>query len=246
MAGTNGPDRMTEQTHWRLALMFDASDGNLATLEERMTDSATAIRVASAPHPVRFGIADRHSDLIGTTEISEAVSHWRSVDGAIEVTVRNDQASDLSALCDALKSLLADLACSMLEVTAGPIFPMVPTRTGNAFLSLAFRRFPGTTSRQFRDWWRQQHSQIAIPVLSPQLLAYEQVHVDQAASRAAASAMGVPFVAYDAYDNLSWADREAFLLSCTHDLEGMARVRQDEVGRIDDTSRRHSLMREIG
>jgi hypothetical protein len=236
---------MIEQTHWRLALMFDASD--LASLEERLKRAAQAIRADAAPNPVRLGIADRHPDLAGAEVINDAVSHWRSVDGALEVTVRNDQASDLPALCAAMRPLLADLInWSTVEVMAGPVFPMVPTGHGKAFLSLAFRRFPGTTSQQFRDWWLMQHSQIAIPVLSPQLLAYEQVHVDQAASRSAANAIGVPHVDYDAYDNLTWDDRTAFLESCTQDLDGMARIRQDEIGRIDDTSRRHALMREIG
>ena len=60
---------MIEQTHWRLALMFDASDNNLAGLQERMKKSAEAIRTVAYPQPVRLGIADRHPDLIGTEEI---------------------------------------------------------------------------------------------------------------------------------------------------------------------------------
>jgi hypothetical protein len=238
---------MIDQTHWRLALMFDASDGNLVSLEAALKRAAKAIRAAAGPNPVRLGIADHHPELSGATEINDAVSHWRSVDGALEVTVRNNQAKDLPAICAAMRPLLANLVnWSTVEVMAGPVFPMVPTRDGNAFLSLAFRRFPGTTSQQFRDWWLKQHSQIAIPVLSPQLLAYEQVHVDQAASRSAANAISVRYVEYDAYDNLTWDDRHAFLESCTQDLDGMGRVRQDEVGRIDDTSRRHALMSDIG
>jgi hypothetical protein len=145
-----------------------------------------------------------------------------------------------------LRPLLAEFAdLASVEVMAGPIFSMLPARPGNAFLSLAFRRCPGTTSQQFREWWLQQHSRIAIAALGPGLLAYDQVHVDQAASKSAANALDVPYVEYDAYDNLTWRDHHAFLESCTQDLEGMARIRADEIGRIDDTSRRHSLMREI-
>ena len=60
---------MIEQTHWRLAVMFEASDNNLVSLEERMKKSADAIWANAYPHPVRFGIADRHPNLIGTDEI---------------------------------------------------------------------------------------------------------------------------------------------------------------------------------
>jgi hypothetical protein len=90
-----------------------------------------------------------------------------------------------------------------------------------------------------------QHSRIATPVLEPELLAYDQVHVDHAVSQSVAAAFGVPYVEYDAYDNLTWQDRRAFVNSCTKDLEGMARIAADEVGRIDNSSRRHALMREI-
>jgi hypothetical protein len=233
------------QTQWRLALMFDAPGGDLPRLEERLKHSARAIRTAAAPNPVRIGIADHHPDLLAATDISDAVSHWRTVDGALEITVPNESADDLPRICRTLRPILADTPdWSRLEAMAGPVYPMVPARNGNAFISLAFRRFPGRTVQQFRDWWRNQHSQIAIPVLRPQLLAYDQVHVERDASRAAADALGVPACDYDAYDNLTWEDRHAFLDSCTQDPDGMARIRADEIGNIDDTTRRHSLMRE--
>lgn len=237
---------MTEQTHWRLALMFNAVDGDLARLEAGMKQARDPIRAAAGPHPVRMGIADRHPDLVAPDEIFNRMAHWRLVDGALEVTVANDRVADLPAICRALRPALAECAdLSTVEIMAGPIFPMVPTRQGDAFLSLAFRRYPGTTSQDFRQWWLEQHSRIATPVLEPELLAYEQVHVEPAASKSAADAFGAPYVEYDAYDNLTWHDRRAFLQSCTKDLEGMARIEADEVGRIDDYSRRHSLMREI-
>jgi EthD domain-containing protein len=237
---------MNMQTQWRLALMFDAPGGDLARLEELLKHAAKAVCTAATPNPVRIGIADHHPDLLAATDIRDAVSHWRTVDGALEVTVPNERANDLPQICRTLRPLLADiLDWSRLEAMAGPIFPMVPDRKGNAFISLAFRRSPGRTVQQFRDWWRKQHSQIAIPVLSPQLLAYDQVHVEQAASCAAADVLGVPYSDYDAYDNLTWGDRHAFLESCTQDPDGMARIRADEIGNIDDTTRRHSLMREL-
>lgn len=223
-------------TQWRLALMFDALGNNLAALEENLKRVGDAIRTAARANPVRLGVADRHPDL---------VSGARSVDGAVEVTFANARLEEIVAISRALRPLVAGLAeLSSIEIMTGPMFSMVPVRQGGTFLSLAFRRFPGTTSRQFRDWWFNQHSQVAIPVLGPGLLAYDQVHVEQAASEAAAEAFGVPAVEYDAYDNLTWADRYAFLHSCS-DTEGMATIAQDEVGRIDDPSRRSALMYEV-
>jgi len=233
---------MSTQTHWRLAMMFDAPGGDIAAMEKGMVGASEVTREAAASHPVRLGVTDTLPEGFAT----EILSNWRSVDGALEVTIPNDRAGDAPAICRALKPLLeqfTDLAT--LEVMAGPIFYMLPVRHGTAFISLNFRRLPGRTSQQFRDWWRVPHAAMAIPVLSPQLLAYDQVHVDQAASRAAAEALGVPYVEYDAYDNLTWADRAAFVESCTQDLEGMARVREDEMTNIDDTSRRYALMREL-
>jgi hypothetical protein len=237
---------MSKQTHWRLALMFNAPDGDLAGLEVGMEKAKGAIRTAAAPHPVRLGIADRDPDLYAGDDVFDAVADWRPVEGAVEVTVANDSVGNLAEISRSLQPLLAEFAdLSTVEIMAGPIFPMVPDRQGTAFLSLAFRRYPGTTSQEFQNWWMNQHSRIATPVLEPELLAYDQVHVDQAASQSAAEAFGVPYVEYDAYDNLTWQDRRAFVNSCTKDLEGMARIAADEIGRIDNSSRRHALMREI-
>jgi len=129
-------------------------------------------------------------------------------------------------------------------VMAGPMFHMVPPGEGDAFLSLAFKRYPGTTSESFRSWWHDQHAKVAIPVLGSAMLAYDQIHVDPDVTEALAEAVGVALVTYDAYDNLTWADRYGFLDSIG-DLQGMARIKEDEIERIDDSSRRHALMRRI-
>ena len=141
----------------------------------------------------------------------------------------------------------ADLAePGSVEVMTGAMHYMVPVREGGVFLSLSFRRGKGTTVEQFRGWWYSQHAPLCIPILGPGLLAYDQVHVDEQASRAAADALGVAFVDNDAYDNLTWSDHASYVQSTTGDPEGMGRIAEDEVGRIDNTTRRHALMREIG
>ncbi len=121
---------------------------------------------------------------------------------------------------------------------------MVPVTDGDAFLSLAFRRYPGTTVEQFRQWWYSQHAPLCIPILGEEMLGYDQVHVDPEMTRKAAEALSVPFVDYDAYDNLTFHSQEGFLKACS-DETGMALIAQDEEGRIDNTSRRHALMRRL-
>jgi hypothetical protein len=85
---------------------------------------------------------------------------------------------------------------------------------------------------------------MAIPVLGPGLYAYDQVHVDMVVTAQAAAAFGVPAVEYDAYDNLTWADRYGFLDSCS-DTAGMAELSRDEIGFIGVGTRRHALMSEL-
>ncbi|MBV1687891.1 EthD domain-containing protein [Novosphingobium sp. G106] len=233
---SGGFERIAVPDYWRLALMFDARGGDIPALEEGLKRVGDPIRAAAQAMPLRIGVADLHPDL---------VTGGRRVDGAVEATFAETQLTEVPAFVAGLRPLLEKLAePSSLEIMIGPMFSMVPVRQGGTVLSLAFRRFPGTTSQKFREWWFNQHSKIAIPVLGEGLLAYDQVHVDQTASDEAAAAFGVSPVEYDAYDNLTWADRFAFLHSCS-DAEGMATIARDEVGRIDDPSRRAALMYEV-
>lgn len=233
------------QTHWRLAFMFDARGGDVESLAAVLGHEAPAIEAAARGHAVRKGVAIRAPE-VDEPEGAHDVASWRHVDGAIEVTIANERAQDVAAICRAMKHVLDRVAePGSVEVMTGAMHYMVPVRPGDTFLSLAFRRYPGTSVQQFRKWWHDQHAPIAIPVLTNELLlAYDQVHVDEAASRAAAEAAEVAYVEYDAYDNLTFASQAAFLQACS-DADGMARVAEDEVGRIDNSSRRHALMREI-
>ncbi len=229
---------------WRMAFMFDALNGDLATLEQALKNAAGDIRKAAEDAPVRIGVADRHPDL-ETSHSDYETGDWRKVDGAIEITLRSDAVNKSSEISAALTPILQTLCIpATIEVMAGPVFSIVPVREGGAFLSLAFKRYPGTTSTEFRNWWLRQHSGLAVDVLGPGLLAYDQVHVDQDVSAGIAAALGVAPCAYDAYDNLTWTDRKAFLHSCS-DADAMARVYEDEIGRIDNGTRRSSLMRDI-
>ena len=236
---------MAVQTHWRLAVMFDAPGHDIAALEAALTAASDAIRAAAGGYPVRIGVDDGRT-VASDREDDYDLAAWRGVDGAFEVTLPNANRGAIPDICRALSQVLGGLAePGSIEVMTGAMHHMVPVRSGGAFLSLSFRRFPGTSEQQFRDWWLLQHSQVAIPVLGEDMLAYDQVHVDQPASRAAADAFGVPYVEYDAYDNLTYQDYAGFLRSVA-DVAGMNTIAEDEIGRIDNTSRRHSFMREVG
>lgn len=230
--------------YWRLAVIFDAPGGDRDRLARNLVNADAAIRAAARGAAVRFGIGEHWQNDVAAE--GHDFSGWRTNDGAVEVTVGAAQADELPAIAAALRPALApiiDLASA--EIMAGPVYAMVPARLGECVLSLSFRRDPDTTKQEFSRWWYYQHSAVAIPVLGRLLLGYDQVHCDDAMIEAVSSAFGVPAAYYDAYDNLTWASYQAFVES-TSDPEGGRRIGEDEIGRIDNSSRRHAIMRVLG
>jgi EthD domain len=237
---------MSTQTHWRLAIMFNAAAADMDALEANLVKDTKAIANAASGNAIRIGVRIIDDEEPAGNAASHDTASWRTVDGAIEISIPNGQENSAPAICMAIRPIIEGLAePGTIEVMAGAMFHMVPVRTGGTFLSLAFRRYPGTSVAQFRDWWHDQHAPIAIPVLTDEhLLAYDQVHVDETISRASADALGVAFCEYDAYDNLTFESASGFVAACS-DAEGMALIAEDEVGRIDNETRRHALMREL-
>lgn len=224
--------------------MFDVPGHDLDELTKALVCSGEAIRTAAAGHPVRMGVADRHADL-GEWAMRDDNKGWADVDGTIEITIASDRKHDIPGICGALRPVMEGFCNpATVHVMTGLMHHMVPVRTGNTFLSLAFRRDPAITSVQFQDWWYNRHSKVAIPVLGDGLFAYDQVHVEQSLSRAAAEAFGSDYVEYDAYDNLTWADRYGYLHSISDDA-AMVPVYADEVGKIDPIGKRSAIMTEI-
>lgn len=233
------------QTHWRLAFMFDAPSGDVDGLAERLSDARKRIEVAAMGNVVRMGVAFHEAQDLDV-EAAHAMRDWRTANGAVEISIANGGEGAVPGICKAMRPILDGLAePDSVDVMTGAMHHMVPVREGRVFLSLSFRRGKGTSVDEFRKWWYSQHAPLCIPILGPGLLAYDQVHVDEQASRAAADALGVAFVDNDAYDNLTWSDRAANVESTSGDPEGMGLIAEDEVGRIDNTTRRHGLMREI-
>lgn len=230
---------------WRLAFILNARDGDVDALEHGLGACAAEIHGLAGGAEVRLGIVDRHPDLASGVPGEYDDTSWRTTDASIELTLPPSRVGEISRIARSLREIVLQLAApGSVEVMAGPMFPMVPQRDGDTILSLAFSRYPGTTSQQFRDWWRFQHAGVAIPVLGPGLLAYDQVHVDHAVTKALAKDFGGNAYEYDAYDNLTWASPQDYLHSLS-DAEGMARIFADEVERIDNRTRRHAMLRRI-
>jgi hypothetical protein len=228
-----------------MAFMFDARDKDPVALERGLIEAMPQLISHAVGARVRVGVADHHPDLHAAADTDYDIAGWRTVDGAVEITLPESALGTLHQLALALRDSIEPLAQPRsLQVMAGPMFSMVPSRDGDCFLSLAFRRDPGITTQQFQDWWRLQHSTIAIPVMGPGMLAYDQVHLDQTINQSLADSIGIARATYDAYDNLTWATRAGYLTS-TSDAPAMAVIFQDEVGRIDNASRRHALMRRL-
>ena len=230
--------------YWRAAFMFDAPDGDREALARNLCRVEASLRGVVARGSVRFGVAEHF--LAVAEEGAHDYRGWRKNDGAIEVTVAAVDADQLPQNAKALRDLLQSfIDVASVEAMAGPVYFMVPPRLGTTFLSLSFKRDPATTRAEFGLWWFNRHASVAIPVLGPLLLAYDQVHCNDAMTDAVSKAFGVPVVYYDAYDNLTWADWPSFQRS-TADPIGGRRILRDEVGRIDNCTRRHGLMRTLG
>lgn len=231
------------QTHWRLTFMFDARGGDVDALVLALRREGPSIDAAASGHDVRKGVAIR-GPVAG--EASQGGPGYRTVDGAIEVTLPNVEVSAVPGICRSMGAVLERIAApGTIEVMTGAMHPMVPVRRGPIFLSLSFRRFPDQSVAQFREWWHDRHAPMAIPVLTETLLlAYDQVHVDHAASHVAADALGVASSLYDAYDNLTFESPATFEEACS-DAAGMARLSEDEANWIDNSSRRYALMCEV-
>src|SRR5579863_2137246 len=93
-----GEDLM--QTHWRLAFMFDAVDGDLDRLTESLVAARDAILAATSGHHVRVGILIPAEDG-NQGSAAHAAAVWRPVDGAIEVTIANGGEPAIPGICRA-------------------------------------------------------------------------------------------------------------------------------------------------
>jgi hypothetical protein len=229
-------------SHWRLAFMLDSASGDPAALAKALADMAIWFGEISPPRAeIRIGALNAPLELPppdpGTPR------RFETVDAAIEITIEAAQNDALVDLAGRIGEAVRPIVTRGAAMT-GPMHRMVPPRDGNAILSLAFQRAPGTTSAEFQRWWRYQHAELCVPLMSPELLAYDQVHLDHARSRAVAAAAGFVDRNYDAYDNLTWADAQSQGPSVSDPAISQL-ILEDEIGHIDHATYRGNLLEQI-
>jgi hypothetical protein len=234
---------MTDKaSHWRLAFMLDSASGDPAALGQDLAEMAVWLGEIAPPR-AQIRIAALKAPIAPPPPDPNSPRRFETVDAAIEITVeaaQNDALVDLSArIGEAVRPIVTRGAAM-----TGPMHRMVPPRDGIAILSLAFQRAPGTTSAEFQRWWRYQHAEVCVPLMTPELLAYDQVHLDHARSRAVAEAAGFVDRNYDAYDNLTWADARSQGPS-VRDPKISQLILEDEIGHIDHATYRGNLLEQI-
>jgi EthD domain len=215
---------------------FSAALGSLAAVLPSVVGDAAAVRI---------GLRDPRDPL---ADVSEGAIESRipPVLGAIEVTAPRTEVDGMEALAGTIGGHLVGLVDrERSAVSLGEVHAIIESRSGASFLSFAFQRYPGTSVEEFRHWWLRQHAAVAVRLLSPWLLAYDQVHVDRALSERVSRSANITFHPYDAYDNLTWASVEEFLASVSRP-GGRDEMYQDEVGHIDHSSYRGALMALVG
>jgi hypothetical protein len=223
-----------------MALMLYPANGmSVATFNEALRDRGAALLESAAA----WGASVR----LGAREPSDPSVESRAdlvpVAAALELTAPEEA---LGRLCDHSADIttalapIVDLGASRLM--AGMTHRVItPAAEGDTFLSLAFRRQPGTSIEDFRAWWLHQHAGVATRHLLPELLAYDQVHVDGALSERASIAAGVTYEPYDAYDNLTWASLDMCVRS-TSKPGSEQEIYEDEIGHLDHSTYRGAIM----
>jgi hypothetical protein len=166
---------------------------------------------------------------------------YEPIEAAVEVTMPEDGLAGLLAEAGSIGGLVVDIAHTERSiVTVGPMHRIVEPRPGDVFLSLTFQREPGTTLEELHQWWINQHAVLATRYL-PEVLAYDQVHVDHQLSEQASRDAGFAYRCYDSYDNVTWANYDEFVKSVSK--PGVLEVmRQDDDGHIGQNTRVGALM----
>jgi len=213
----------------------------------RGADDLEAALVAARsgfPSDVELRLGIRHEQdpmalMMGERGASEPV------DGVIEVTLPDGvPLSNCAAAVDGLAATLGGaIDAARSAVVAGTCYRFLHAG-GSVFAAIAARRAPGTTMDQLTEWWLHQHGPLALRIVSPPPLAYEQLHGDADMSRAAARAAGVSETPYDMYDTIGAPTLEEFE-QAAGDPAVAAQLFEDEVGHVDHSSFRGAIQRTL-
>jgi hypothetical protein len=165
-----------------------------------------------------------------------------TVDGAVELTVGEANERTLGRYATEVGRMLhGAIDPSRTVLTVGRVHRITGGRRGSVLLGLAFARHPKKSVSAFRSWWLDQHAKVAVRLLLPELVSYEQVHVDRSLSRRVSEGAGFTYRGFDGYDSLTWETLDAFLRSVAKP-GGRDEMYADEAGYIDHTTYLGGLM----
>jgi hypothetical protein len=230
----------------RMAFMLHApievpSEEFFSALRSRREDLVKLGRSFGAD--VRIGT--QHPD--DTAGASDSIDSERPIarepiQGAVEFSVTDEQLLVLPAHAREIGDLLSDIADTERSiVTVGPMHHIVEPKAGDLFLSLTFKREKGTTLQQLHEWWLNQHPTVVCLLMLPDMLAYDQVHVDHGLGEQTALDAGFTYRCYDSYDNLTFANFDGYVRSISK--PGFREeIWADEVGHIDHMTYVGALM----
>jgi hypothetical protein len=209
---------------------------------EALEDALRAVR-SKLPDDARVRLGLRHpNDPLAATMGERALSE--PVDGVVEVTLAEGASVDACpAAVTGLAGMLADAINPGRSAAIAGACHRFLHDDGAAMIALAARRAPGTTMDELTAWWLR-HGRLALNIVSPLPLAYEQLHADADVSRAAARAAGVAETPYDMFDTICGVSAEE-LTAPLVDPEVARQLFEDELGHVDHATLRGAMQRVI-
>jgi EthD domain len=229
----------------RLAFMLHAAPGvSSDAFAEQLTAAAPRLReiASSFGAKLRMGVT---YPVPASAAFDASGAFSESTDGAVEISLGEDGLSELCAHAGEFGAVVRPFSdTSRSLVLAGIMHHVFEPSDGDVFLSLTFRREPGTTLQEMRDWWLNQHAVVATSFQRPEMIGYDQVHVEHDVSEQASKNAGFDYRCYDSYDNVTWEHFDGFVASVVKP-GAMEAIRADEEGHLDHSTYIGSLMAPI-
>ena len=227
----------------RVVMILAATDPSSAELDPavRATGAVARDRVGE-DGTVRLGVRLPDDPLSATMGERRELE---PVDAVVEITAADgvsplEAAGIVEGMLDVLGGSVDPGRCAVI---AGSCYRFL-SADGPLFIALAGYRDPAISMEQLSVWWRDRHGPLALSIVDPLPLAYEQLHADQEAARAASVACGLPMQGYDMYDTIAIDSLES-LSGSVMNPEVAAQLFEDEVGHVDHSRMRGAIQRTL-
>jgi len=232
-----------EDVRARAVMILAAGGAGPTALEGSVRDVAPRMRAAiGSGGSLRAGV--RHADDPLGAAMGDRGA-LEPVDAVIEMTAASDASpADVVALAGALAGELGDAVdLERSAVVAGWVHRFL-SEDGALFVALAGFRDPSISMDELSRWWLEEHGPLALRIVQPSPRAYEQLHADHDASRAASEAAGVPYGGYDMYDTIA-VDSMDDLMTAMMNPEVATALFEDELGHVDHARLRGAVQRTL-